>query len=71
MANVFYNKASVYQAENVKLFPGVNVIPDEQLDKFLANPGVKDRVAKGVISVEVTGQAGQLDNGTEKAKGKK
>ena len=71
MANVFYNKASVYQAENVKLFPGVNVIPDEQLEKFLANPGVKDRVAKGVISVEVSGQVGLVDGSAEKAKGKK
>lgn len=71
MANVFYNKASVYQAENVKLFPGLNVIPDEQLDKFLANPGVKDRVAKGVISVEANTQVEPVDSTAEKSKGKK
>lgn len=71
MANVFYNKASVYQAEGVKLFPGLNLIPDEQLGKFLENPGVKDRINKGTISVEASGQVEPVEPGAEKSKGKK
>lgn len=71
MAKILYNKPSVYRAEGVQLFPGMNVIPDDQLSKFLENPGVKDRITKGIISIETIEQSDEIDSGAEKTKGRK
>lgn len=46
-----YNRPNTYSAEGVTLYPGVNVVPDDEAKKFLANAGVASRVKMGAIEV--------------------
>ena len=46
-----YNRPNTYSVEGVTLYPGVNVVPDDQAEAFLANPGVASRVKMGAIEV--------------------
>ena len=46
---IMNNMAPIYGAEGVELMPGPNTVPDEIAKKFLANKGVKHRIATGKI----------------------
>jgi len=49
---VFYHGANVYTVAGVRLMPGLNEVEDYRMAAFEANAGVKDRIAKGVITIE-------------------
>jgi hypothetical protein len=51
MVKIKFDKDTTYEAEGVKLFPGINNIDPAKAERFLLNPGVKDRIKKGFIVV--------------------
>jgi hypothetical protein len=51
MVKIKFDKDTTYEAEGVKLFPGINNVESDKADKFLKNPGVIDRIKKKIIIV--------------------
>ncbi len=52
MAKVKYNKPSIYTVGEVSLIGGMNDVPDNLMEEFLAHPHVKLKIKSGLIVIE-------------------